>query len=116
MPAETNLVIATDQNFKIFQGDTWICTLTFVDSSSDPISFENCTLRLEIKKTIASCPPDEILTETDGITIGGGSHNVLSINKQLSLIGNATYKYTLKVKFPSGQISTYLKGDLKIIA
>jgi len=114
--AETNLVIAADQNFKIYQGDTWICTLTFVDSVAAPIPFLNCTLKLDIRRTISSFPPDEILTETDGLTISGGSHNIISINKQLSLIGNATYKYTLKAKFPSGQIATYLKGDLKIIA
>lgn len=109
--SDSNLIVAAINNFKIFQGDTFDIDLTFTNSDGTPISLLACTLKFTI---IKGSTVELILTESDGMSISGADHNVIQINKQMTLPASV-YKYSLEVTFPSTQVITYLYGSFTVV-
>lgn len=112
--SETNLVSAAINNFRIYSGDTFTSTLTFTDSNNSPIDLSGCTLKLAITKGTTVML---LLTEVDGMAIGGVGFNVITINKEQTLpVG--VYKYSLEVTFPTSPVKvvTYIAGNFSVIS
>lgn len=110
----TNLISAAPLDFTVYAGDSFKVTLTFTDTNNQPIDLSTATLKMQVKRNLGIPNPALTLTSSDGITISGGSHNILSINKVINLKG-AVYFYDLQSTATDGTIITYLRGKFTVV-
>jgi hypothetical protein len=103
---------------KHITGDTWdgISSITILSQGS-AINLTNCEVTVQIRswENLASPVVFEFSTVNNNLLILLPELGVINIPAQVVDIPVGLYKYDLKVKFPSGIIKTYLKGDWEII-
>lgn len=92
-------------------GDTLPLTLTFWKDSAKtiPLDFTTGTLKMQVRKKLLG----DVLTEMTvgaGLAVSGAGNNILSIKKDILLVGG-TYVYDMEFKLTSdSSISTILGG------
>lgn len=103
---------------KHISGDTWdgITSITVL-SRSCPINLTNCEISIQIRlgKNLASPVVFEFSTIHNNLLIINPSEGIINIPPQIVNIPTGIYMYDLRVKFPSGTIKTYLRGEWEII-
>jgi hypothetical protein len=99
-----------EYNVKTPQGSTWNFTLTW-SIDGIPVNLTGYTARLQLRKRHASPSPDLILTETNGLTLGGsdGTIAVLVDAITTAAIAARLYKYDLELD-SGGEVVRLLEG------
>jgi hypothetical protein len=112
MATESNLVIAADHNFKLYKGDTFSAVLTFTDGSGSAINLSAATLVMQVKSKATDSTSELELTEGDGLTVSGGSSNIVTISSNHDL---AAGRYVYDFQATTGStVVTYLKGFITV--
>lgn len=103
---------------KHIAGDTWdgISSITILSQGS-AINLNNCEVSIQVRswQNLASPVFFEFSNLNNSILIIQPNNGTINIPPQIVDIPTGLYKYDLKVKFPIGNIKTYLKGDWEII-
>jgi hypothetical protein len=97
-----------------YRGDTLQRTITLTDGSNNAIDLSTAAVKIEVRTK----PDGDIkltMTEGDGITVGGTGNNVITISKVISISDSCALYYDLQATFPSGVVSTYLKGNFNVV-
>lgn len=112
MATESNLIIAADHNFKVYKGDTFEAVLTFTDENGTAIDLSGATLLMQIKSNKTDSTSEVELTEGDGLTVSGGSNNIVTIFSNHDLdAGRYTYDFQATT---GSRVVTYLKGFITV--
>lgn len=113
--------MSTELNITIDQGETWTKRITWQDGLSVAYDLSNYTARMQIRKHYADNDkglPLVSLTDTDGITLGDGSDNiVITIEDTVTEnIPAAIYYYDLELISPSQEVTKLLRGKAIVLA
>jgi hypothetical protein len=98
----TSSSLPTKLNFRIKQGDTFNRVIT-ISLDEEPVDLSTATVAMIIDG-------QDDLSESDGLSVGGGDNNVITINKVISWSGS--HKYEIRATFASGLIKTYYEGTI----
>lgn len=97
---------------RVWRNDT--LAINFVlDIDGAPIDLSGCTVRMHVRPDYGSNTLSLGLTEGNGITVSGTSHNTIEVYKQITL-SSGTYVYDLEVQSADGGVKTYVNGDFII--
>ena len=97
----------------ITKGNTWDDDFTIEDETGSPVSLLGSTIECAIKLTPTGSNAQFIST-SDGITITGGSNNIINIFKVIS-VAVGRYFYDILVTFPNGKKRTYVGGIMNVL-
>ena len=96
-------------NVKIWRNDSWAQTFAIL-SNDVAVDLSGSTIVIQVRATADSSTALLTLTTTDNsITIGGTSHNLITLNKKVT-IAAGSYVYDMNVTYPSGEVKTYIWG------
>ena len=95
---------------KAYRNDSYEQTITLLDGSGNPISLATADVKMQIR-THPDGDVMQVLTEGDGITVGGANNNVITISKIISILTGGKYYYDLQATFADGKVQTYLRGQ-----
>lgn len=101
-------------NITVYKGDSFKETAKVRDANRDPIDLSGATVTLTIKKERTDTTAALILTEGDGITIGGADNNEIDINKIITLAAR-DYYYDLQIVFSDDSVRTILTGVFEVV-
>lgn len=111
---------AAEHNVTIDQGETWTKQVTWQDSNGDPYDLSTYTARMMIRHNYADKDkklPLVTLTDSDGITLGAGTNNVVIVIEDsiTENIPGGTYYYDLELISPSQEVSKLLRGKAIVL-
>ena len=101
-------------NIEAYRNDTMTYTITITDENGAAVNLSTAAVKMDIKTR----PDGDLLlalTEGDGITISGGSSNIIVLNKVINITDCGSYYYDIQATFASGVVSTYLRGAFTVI-
>lgn len=83
--------MVTKYDFELVQGATFSKTLTYKDSSGDPVDLTGYTGRLQIRTTKDAASAElELTTENGGMTLGGTA-GTIALLVSAATTGSASY-------------------------
>lgn len=103
------------QNFIMYAGDDFTCTLTMVQGASEvPVDLTGMSARLQFKSRPTDTAPLVQLTDGSGITFVTPASGILRLDIAASLIGTtlplASVYYDLELTDTASKKRTYLCG------
>ncbi len=107
-----NQIVAADEDFVLYRGDTWSQRLTIVqdDGSDTPYDLSGADIILQAKTDPDIDTSVLSLSVGAGITIGGADNNEISITSVVD-VEPGEYVYDLQVTL-NDVVTTYLKGRI----
>ena len=105
-------------NFVIEQGTTFTRTITWKDSSGSAIDLSTYTARMDIKEKKSDTTANALvnLTETAGLTLGGGAGTILITitHAVTTALDFEEAYYDLEVKSAGGVVTKLLEGTITL--
>lgn len=98
-------------DIQLWSGNSWEQSFSLTLDNT-PINLSSATVSITITNQCGSTTA-LVITEGDGITVGGVNNNVITVNKLITLAVNQ-YSWSLNVNYQSGVVKTYLYGDFII--
>lgn len=113
----TQIVVPT-YDLRIYQGDTFVLSLTWKDSSGNVIDLSSYTARMHIRKKISATTTLLELTEASEITLAATSPNIVvtmsAAQTVLSDLEKSPGVYDLELS-SGGVVSTVLRGNVILV-
>lgn len=112
--------MSAELNITIDQGSTWTKSVTWQDSNGDAYDLSSYEARMMIRKHYADNDkglPLVSLTETDGITLGASTNNVVIVIEDTvtEIIPGGIYYYDLELISPSQEVTKLLRGKAVVL-
>jgi hypothetical protein len=103
-------------NLTFSQGATWKLSMTYTNSTGDPINLTNYTARMQARPSYQSDTTVLNLANGTGITLGGtaGTINLLVAATTTATIGAAQYVYDLEIASASNEVTRVIEGTLQV--
>lgn len=103
-------------NLTFSQGATWKLSMTYTNSTGDPINLTNYTARMQARPSYESAITVLNLANGTGITLGGtaGSIDLLVPATTTAAIGAAQYVYDLEIASASDEVTRVIEGTLQV--
>lgn len=99
-------------DIKVWRNDTLAINFELsIDGA--PIDLSGATIRMQVRPEVGSNTVTLALTEGDGITVTGSSHNMVEVKKLITTAAGS-YVYDLESQFSNGDVKTYVKGNFVI--
>jgi hypothetical protein len=114
MPTESNLILASEHNFKVLRGDNPSCTLEFTDQLDAPVDLSGATITMQARWKLTDVEYVKQWTIGSGLTVSGADNNIVTITGFDTLRPGILY-YDLQVNYPSGGKVTYLRGNITVV-
>jgi hypothetical protein len=103
-------------NLTFSQGATWKLSMTYTNSTGDPIDLTNYAARMQARPSYESDTTVLNLANGTGITLGGtaGTINLLVAATTTATIGAAQYVYDLEIASASNEVTRVIEGTLQV--
>ena len=101
-------------NLTFSQGATWKLSLTYTNSTGNPIDLTNYTARMQARTSYDAGTATLNLANGTGITLGGtaGTINLLVAATETAAIDADQYVYDLEVVSASSEVTRVVQGTL----
>ena len=100
------------------RGDSYMVTITYQDSSKQPIDLTGYTARLQIRAKVSSTEFALELTEASGLTLGGPAGTIdIALTPTQTETDLAELKagvYDLELTSPAGIVTTIIGGSVTL--
>ena len=103
-------------NLTFSQGATWKLSMTYTNSTGDPIDLSDYSARMQARPSYESATKVLDLANGTGITLGGtaGTIDLLVPANTTAAIGAAQYVYDLEIASASNEVTRVVEGTLLV--
>jgi hypothetical protein len=103
-------------NLTFSQGATWKLSMTYTNSTGDPIDLSAYSARMQARPSYESATKVLDLANGTGITLGGtaGTIDLLVPATTTAAIGAAQYVYDLEISSASSEVTRVVEGTLLV--